>query len=178
MVRPDFQAYARMFHPLNDEPDAPRSADVAEFCGQQIVRCHQRPSRSVGPRRRRRAVQLDATIRFKLAGMKFLVVAQAKAHNHPITRDVVQLLHQKLQSVGAHKGVVISTAPFQSVHSTSPGPAALPWASRLSWPSTSKEPNLGRRGWARSLTRMLSGSPAPSFGVDASTTRSLGRDLL
>ena len=47
-----------MFHPLNDEPDAPRSADVAEFCGQQIVRCHQRPSRSVGPRRRRRAVQL------------------------------------------------------------------------------------------------------------------------
>jgi len=55
----------------------------------------------------------DATIRFKLAGMEFLVVAEAKRHNHPIKRDIVAVLHQKLRSVGAHKGILISTAPFQ-----------------------------------------------------------------
>ena len=33
MVGPDFQAYARIFHPMDDEPDAPRWADVARSQG-------------------------------------------------------------------------------------------------------------------------------------------------
>ncbi|MGL5826430.1 MAG: restriction endonuclease [Nocardioides sp.] len=56
----------------------------------------------------------DATVRYELAGMDFLVLVEAKAHKHPIKRELVQVLHQKLQSVGAHKAVLISTAPFQS----------------------------------------------------------------
>jgi len=56
----------------------------------------------------------DATVRYELAGMDFLVLVEAKAHRHPIKRELVQVLHQKLQSVGAHKAVLISTAPFQS----------------------------------------------------------------
>jgi restriction endonuclease Mrr len=55
----------------------------------------------------------DATARYELAGMSFLVLVEAKHHKNPIKRETVQVLHQKLQSVGAQKAVVVSTAPFQ-----------------------------------------------------------------
>lgn len=56
----------------------------------------------------------DATVRFDLAGMEFLILVEAKCHRNPIKRELVQVLHQKLQSVGAQKAVLVSTAPFQS----------------------------------------------------------------
>jgi restriction system protein len=57
----------------------------------------------------------DVTIRFTaFHGAKFLVVAECKKHKSPIKRDVVQVLNEKKRSVGAHKGFVISTSPFQS----------------------------------------------------------------
>jgi hypothetical protein len=55
----------------------------------------------------------DATVRFKVAGMEFLVIVEAKKHTHRIKRELVQVLCQKMQSVGAQKAVLISTAPFQ-----------------------------------------------------------------
>jgi len=55
----------------------------------------------------------DATVRYELAGMAFLILVEAKLHKNPIKRETVQVLHQKLQSVGAQKGVLVSTAPFQ-----------------------------------------------------------------
>lgn len=56
----------------------------------------------------------DATIRYELAGMAFLVLVECKRHKNPIKRELVQVLHQKVQSVGAHKGAMFSTAPYQS----------------------------------------------------------------
>jgi hypothetical protein len=56
----------------------------------------------------------DSTVRFELAGMAFLVLVEAKRHRYPIKRELVQILYQKIQSVGAHKGAMISTAPYQS----------------------------------------------------------------
>lgn len=56
----------------------------------------------------------DATVRYHFAGMSFLVVVEAKLHKNPIKRELVQVLYQKVQSVGAHKGVMISTAPYQT----------------------------------------------------------------
>lgn len=56
---------------------------------------------------------LDATVRFRWAGMDFLVVVEAKRHAHPIKRELVQILHSKVRSTGAHKGVLFSTAPLQ-----------------------------------------------------------------
>src|SRR2546423_13099940 len=56
---------------------------------------------------------LDATVRYRWAGLDFLVVVEAKLHTNPIKRELVQVLLSKVQSVGAHKGVMISTAPFQ-----------------------------------------------------------------
>ncbi len=55
----------------------------------------------------------DATVRFTLGGMQFLVLVEAKRHRYPIKRELVQVLHAKLQSVGAHKAVMFSTAPYQ-----------------------------------------------------------------
>lgn len=56
----------------------------------------------------------DATVRYELAGMDFLVLVEAKRHSNPIKRELVQVLHQKLQSVGAQKAILISMAPFQT----------------------------------------------------------------
>jgi hypothetical protein len=60
------------------------------------------------------AYDFDATVRYQLAGMSFLVLVEAKRHKNPIKRELVQVLHQKVQSVGGHKGVMISTAPYQT----------------------------------------------------------------
>jgi hypothetical protein len=56
----------------------------------------------------------DTTVRYQLAGMSFLVLVEAKLHKNPIKRELVQILYQKVQSVGAHKGVMVSTAPYQA----------------------------------------------------------------
>lgn len=56
----------------------------------------------------------DATARITLGGMQFLVLAEAKLHTNPIKRELVQVLHDKLRSVGAQKAVMFSTAPYQS----------------------------------------------------------------
>jgi hypothetical protein len=57
--------------------------------------------------------EFDATVRYRWAGLDFLVLVEAKRHANPIKRELVQALHSKIQSIGAHKGVLISTAPFQ-----------------------------------------------------------------
>jgi hypothetical protein len=56
----------------------------------------------------------DATVRYRFAGMDFLVVVEAKMHRNPIKRELVQVLRQKVQSVGAHKGVLVATSAFQA----------------------------------------------------------------
>jgi hypothetical protein len=55
----------------------------------------------------------DATVRYRWAGMEFLVVVEAKRHRNPIKRELVQALHSKAQSVGAQKAVMVASAPFQ-----------------------------------------------------------------
>jgi hypothetical protein len=56
----------------------------------------------------------DATVRYQFAGMSFFVVVEAKKHKDPIKRELVQVLYQKILSTGAHKGLMVSTAPYQS----------------------------------------------------------------
>jgi hypothetical protein len=56
----------------------------------------------------------DATVRYELAGFAYLVLIEAKRHKNPIKREAVQTLHQKMQSVGGQKAILVSTSPFQS----------------------------------------------------------------
>lgn len=49
-----------------------------------------------------------------IGGAKFVTLIECKKHKHPIKREVVQILNDKLRAVGAHKGIVVSASPFQS----------------------------------------------------------------
>ncbi len=58
--------------------------------------------------------QIDATVEFELLGAKFVTLVECKRHKDPIKREVVQILEAKLRSLGAHKGMIFSTANFQT----------------------------------------------------------------
>jgi restriction system protein len=59
--------------------------------------------------------EIDAVARFEIfGGAEIVVLVECKRYKNPIKRDVVMLLNQKLQEIGAHKGMVFSTSGFQS----------------------------------------------------------------
>lgn len=55
----------------------------------------------------------DATVRYQFAELSFLVLVEAKLHKNPIKRELVQVLYQKVQSAGAHKGVRYRLRPIR-----------------------------------------------------------------
>lgn len=60
--------------------------------------------------------EIDAVAKFEvLGGASIVVLVECKYYswNNPVKRDVVMLLHAKMREVGAHKGMVFSTSPFQ-----------------------------------------------------------------
>lgn len=58
--------------------------------------------------------EIDVTARFKALGADFLVLVECKHHKNSIKRDVVQVLNDRMRSVGAQKGMVFSTIRFQT----------------------------------------------------------------
>jgi restriction system protein len=58
--------------------------------------------------------EIDVSARFRALGADFLVLIECKHHRYPVKRDVVQVLYDRIRAVGAHKGMVFSTAGFQS----------------------------------------------------------------
>jgi restriction system protein len=56
---------------------------------------------------------IDVTVRFRLLGADFLVLFECKRHASAVKREDVQVLHDKLRSTGAHKGVVVAASGFQ-----------------------------------------------------------------
>lgn len=56
---------------------------------------------------------IDVTVRFRLMGADFLMLFECKRHSTPVKREHVQVLRDKLQSTGAHKGVVVAASGFQ-----------------------------------------------------------------
>jgi len=57
--------------------------------------------------------EIDIKVAFQEFGAEFVVLIECKHHNNPIKREVVQVLHDKMISTGAHKGVLVATADFQ-----------------------------------------------------------------
>lgn len=57
---------------------------------------------------------IDVTVRFRLAGLDFLVLFECKRHSTAVKREHVQVLLTKMQSTGAQKGVVVAASGFQS----------------------------------------------------------------
>lgn len=58
--------------------------------------------------------QIDVLVTFEVLHAEFRVLVECKKHGRPVEREVVQLLFEKLRATGAQKGMVFSTAGFQS----------------------------------------------------------------
>jgi len=58
--------------------------------------------------------QIDIYAEFVAISAKFKVIVECKRYSRPIEREKVALLADKVRSIGANKGVLISTSGFQS----------------------------------------------------------------
>ncbi|MBQ7008968.1 MAG: restriction endonuclease [Ruminococcus sp.] len=58
--------------------------------------------------------QIDVYAEFTAMGARYKVLCECKKYKNRVNRDKVAILHQKLGSIGAQKGILISTSDFQS----------------------------------------------------------------
>lgn len=58
--------------------------------------------------------QIDVYVTFQALGADIKVLIECKHHQRPVEQEVVQVLHDKLARMSAHKGMVFSTNGFQS----------------------------------------------------------------
>lgn len=58
--------------------------------------------------------QIDGVIRFTVMGLEYTTLVECKHYRHPISREKVQVLYDKIRAIGAHKGILVSTSSFQS----------------------------------------------------------------
>lgn len=56
---------------------------------------------------------IDVTVRFNALGANFLVLVECKHERRKVERQDVQVLHDKVRSTGAQKGMLFSVAGFQ-----------------------------------------------------------------
>ncbi len=56
---------------------------------------------------------IDVVVSFSALGADFLVLVECKHEKRRTERQDIQILHSKVQSLGAHKGMIFSTAGFQ-----------------------------------------------------------------
>jgi restriction system protein len=56
---------------------------------------------------------IDVSVTFSALGADFLVLVECKHEKRRTERQDVQILHSKIQSLGAQKGMIFSTAGFQ-----------------------------------------------------------------
>ncbi len=57
--------------------------------------------------------QIDGYIQYTMMGIDFKTIVECKHYKSAITREKVQILLSKIRSIGAHKGILISTSNFQ-----------------------------------------------------------------
>ncbi|WP_317913545.1 restriction endonuclease [Carnobacterium maltaromaticum] len=58
--------------------------------------------------------QIDGYIEFRVMGVTYKTLVECKHYKNSIPREKIQVLHGKLQSLGAQKGILISSSNFQS----------------------------------------------------------------
>lgn len=58
--------------------------------------------------------QIDVKASFEIFnGSEIIVLVECKLYNSPVKKEKVEILKSRLQSVGAHKGMIFSTSEFQ-----------------------------------------------------------------
>lgn len=58
--------------------------------------------------------QIDVLAEYTALGVKNTVIVECKKQSRSVEREIVAALDRKLQSIGAQKGILISTAGFQT----------------------------------------------------------------
>lgn len=58
--------------------------------------------------------QIDVYAEYTALGAKNIVLIECKKKSNAIKREVVEVLHKRLENLGAQKGILISTSGFQS----------------------------------------------------------------
>ncbi|CAD5288434.1 Restriction endonuclease [Alteromonas sp. 38] len=58
--------------------------------------------------------QIDVLAVFEALGAEFKIVIECKKHKNAIPRSLVQILHDRVRSLGAQKGMLFATTGFQS----------------------------------------------------------------
>lgn len=58
--------------------------------------------------------QIDIIAKYMELGVEFIVIYECKQYKNKVGRDKVELLYSRLRSIGAHKGVLMSTSGYQS----------------------------------------------------------------
>lgn len=58
--------------------------------------------------------QIDIYATFMAMGVEFKVICECKQYKESVKRDEVIILTNKIKSLGAHKGILLSTSNFQS----------------------------------------------------------------
>ena len=58
--------------------------------------------------------QIDGEIKLSTMGINIDILVECKRYKGPVKREQIQALHDKIRSVGAHKGIFITTSFFQS----------------------------------------------------------------
>lgn len=57
--------------------------------------------------------QIDGKITFSYMGLSFLCLVECKRYKGPIEREKVAALYAKMQSIGAQKGIFVTTSYYQ-----------------------------------------------------------------
>ena len=57
--------------------------------------------------------EIDVKATFTALDVDFQILVECKHHKHPIKREVVQILHDRIRSTGSHKGLIFATSTFQ-----------------------------------------------------------------
>ena len=58
--------------------------------------------------------QIDGVIKFTYLGVHFVCLVECKKYKGPIEREKVAALYAKMQSIGAQKGIFITTSYYQT----------------------------------------------------------------
>ena len=57
--------------------------------------------------------QIDGTMTYEIASLEYKTLIECKHYKHPISREKVQILYDKIRATGYNKGILISTSTFQ-----------------------------------------------------------------
>lgn len=57
--------------------------------------------------------QIDVMVKHTFLGGQFITLIECKKYKNPVPREKVEILYNRIRSIGAHKGMLFSTSRFK-----------------------------------------------------------------